>query len=93
VVLFLMIGSLILALINAIVMWLLAKGHHFGWVITTFAQGLWIPYCILSDQYGFLIMAIIHIWIGIRGWINIKGRHKEQKKLEETNMKLENVSW
>jgi hypothetical protein len=67
--LFLMLGSIVLSIINAGVMIALSKHLRWGWLVTTFAHiFLWIPYSILSDQWGFLGLALVHAYIGYKGY-------------------------
>ena len=61
-------GSLVLALVNLTVMWLLSRKKPAGWLVAIAVQVLWIPYDLWSHQAGFLLITAACMPVYVRGW-------------------------
>jgi hypothetical protein len=57
-----------LALVNVSVMFALSRGLRWGWLGSIAAQVLWLPYDILTRQYGFILLGAAVIVADVQGW-------------------------
>ena len=62
-------GSVILALIQLCSSWMLSQKKRLGWILSISANIFALPYDTLTTQYGFVIVSLINLIIGIRAWI------------------------
>jgi hypothetical protein len=54
-------------------LWLAGSKDKTGWLISLFAQVLWIIYAIVSEQYGFIVSALAYSFVYLRNfkkWVN-----------------------
>lgn len=63
-------SSLLLALLNIVVLWGVAGGRRWGWLLGLLSQLPWTIYDLWSRQPGFLLLTVIYVpiyWRGHRG--------------------------
>jgi nicotinamide riboside transporter PnuC len=61
--------------------WLAGSNNKLGWGLGVFAQLLWIVYAMQTDQYGFIVSALVYGFVYARNFYRWKS---EQKQKEET---------
>lgn len=61
-------GSAVLAVITLVSMALLAEKTPAGWLVAIGAQVLWVPYDVVTRQYGFLLITAVSVPVYVRGW-------------------------
>lgn len=61
-------GSVLLSVLNVVGMWLLAGRHRGAWLFLIILQALWVPYDVVTHQYGFLLPGLATGWVCWRGW-------------------------
>lgn len=49
-------------------LWLAGSNNKIGWMIGLFAQTLWIVYAVASEQYGFIISALVYGIVYLRNF-------------------------
>jgi hypothetical protein len=69
--------SWILTAVGVTGLYFAGKNNKIGWAIGIGAQGLWISYALVTEQYGFLVSAFAYGFIYVknfRAWrINERG--------------------
>lgn len=67
------VGSFVLAGLGLLVTWLLGRKRRVGFMINLAIQVLWVPYDVITRQYGFLLFTITGVPICISSWLKWKG--------------------
>lgn len=70
-------GSIALAVLNLASMRLISRKHPSGWLIAIGAQFLWVPYDIVTGQFGFLAITAVSVPVYVRGWGNFRAGPRE----------------
>jgi len=63
-----MLWSYILAGLGVLSIYLTGKKLKSGWLVGLANSGLWIVYGLLTQQYGFLVSAIVFIYVQYRNY-------------------------
>lgn len=58
-----MTWSLVLAAVGVFGLYLAGRKVWWAWFVGTAAQGLWIVYAVVTEQYGFIISALAYGWV------------------------------
>lgn len=53
-------------------LWFAGNKSKWGWVIGISVQALWIPFAIITHQYGFIFSAVAYAAVNIRNLIKWK---------------------
>lgn len=61
-------GSSVLGCGNVAAMLLVARGKRTGWLLGIGLQVIWIPYDILTRQYGLLLISAVAVPAYVQGW-------------------------
>lgn len=69
------VGSVVLALVNVVVMWGMAKRWRYAWHGNLGLQLLWLPYDFITRQYGLLGLGAVMTVVSIKGCLH-KGEAK-----------------
>jgi hypothetical protein len=64
----LIIGSWILAIMDLICMWMIAKHMRIAWIISAIVNTIWFPYDYLTHQYGFFLLGFVYYITYYIGW-------------------------
>lgn len=64
----LLIGSIVLAALQIIVMLLIARRYRFGWLFAAIVNTIWFPYDYFTSQYGFMTLGIVVYYTCYIGW-------------------------
>jgi hypothetical protein len=72
-----LLWSWILMAIGVAGIWLAGSNNKLGWGLGVFAQVLWIVYALETNQYGFIVSAIIYGFVYGRNFYRWK---KEQEQ-------------
>lgn len=52
--------SIVLASLGLLGLYLAGSKNYWGWMVSFTAQGAWIIYAVVSQQYGFILSAIAY---------------------------------
>lgn len=58
--------SWVLSITGITTMWLIGSGKKLGWFVGLGAQFLWLTYGIVTDQWGFILSAVVHFTVYTR---------------------------
>lgn len=47
-------------------LWIAGRKQWWGWVLNVVNEGLWIYYALLTEQYGFILMALAYAFVYAR---------------------------
>lgn len=61
-------GSTTLALLALASMWLISRKRASGWAVAIAAQFLWLPYDVITAQWGFILITVASVPVYVRGW-------------------------
>lgn len=61
--------SYLLAVVSVVALYVAGRKNRWGWAILVGAQGVWITYAIATRQWGFIVSALIHVWVCGRNWL------------------------
>ena len=64
------VGSVVLALVNVVVMWGMAKRWRYAWHGNLGLQLLWLPYDFITRQYGLLGLGAVMTVVSIKGCLH-----------------------
>jgi nicotinamide riboside transporter PnuC len=64
-----MLWSYILAGLGVLSIYLTGKKLKAGWLVGLANSGLWIVYGLLTQQYGFLVSAIVFIYVQYKNYV------------------------
>ena len=64
-----MLWSYILAGLGVLSIYLTGKKLKSGWLVGLANSGLWILYGLLTQQYGFLVSAIVFIYVQYKNYV------------------------
>lgn len=64
------VGSVVLALVNVVVMWGMAKRWRYAWHGNLGLQLLWLPYDFITNQYGLLGLGAVMTVVSIKGCLH-----------------------
>lgn len=62
-------GSAVLGCGNVAAMLLVARSKRAGWLLGIGLQVIWIPYDVLTRQYGLLLISAVAVPAYARGWL------------------------
>jgi hypothetical protein len=65
-------GSAVMAAVTLLSMGLLARKAAAGWAVAIGAQVLWVPYDVVTRQFGFLAVTAASVPVYVRGWRNFR---------------------
>lgn len=61
-------GSITLSTLGVVVMAMLGQQMRSAWILGTLVQAAWVPYDVLTKQYGFLITTAVCIPLYMIGY-------------------------
>lgn len=64
----LVVGSCICASLGLLGMWLIARKHRVGWLVSLIANVVGIAYDSVTRQYGWIVGSIVGAVISVRAW-------------------------
>jgi hypothetical protein len=70
-------GSSVLALVALASMWLISRKQAAGWAVAIAAQALWVPYDVVTRQFGFIAISAASVPVYVRGWRNFRVGSRE----------------
>jgi nicotinamide riboside transporter PnuC len=65
-----MLWSYVLAGLGILSIYLTGKKLKSGWVVGLINSALWITYGLTSEQYGFVISALVFIGVQLKNYLN-----------------------
>jgi hypothetical protein len=72
--------SYALAAVGILGIYLAGKKNLWGWAVGVFAQGLWIIFALVTEQYGFIVSALAYGFIYGKNFLSWK---KDRNKLDK----------
>lgn len=72
-------ASTILSIGNVVIMYLLSRYRLAGWYANAGWQFAWLPYDILSRQYGFVMLFALYLVISFRTIVRIRNDNDAEK--------------
>ena len=72
-----LIWSFVLSAIGIVGILLAGSKHKIGWLVGFFVQPLWIIFAIQTEQYGFILNAIIYAAVYARNWLRWRREERE----------------
>jgi hypothetical protein len=73
-------GSVVLALLALLSMWLISRRQAAGWAVAIAAQFLWLPYDVITGQFGFIAITAASVPVYVNGWRNFKSSSDEGER-------------
>ena len=75
----LLLGSTFLAACQLCSMLLVSRHKPSGWLFAIAVQAAWIPYDIVTRQFGFLAISAVSVPVYLHGWRNFRraGRDRD----------------
>lgn len=70
--------------IGATGQWVAGQKSIWGWVISLLAQPLWIIYAVATEQYGFIVGALVYGSVSARNLLRWHREEREAKAMEST---------
>lgn len=70
-------GSSVLALVALVSMWLISRKQAAGWAVAIAAQALWVPYDVVTRQFGFIVITAASVPVYVRGWQRFRAGGRE----------------
>lgn len=67
--------SWILAIFGVSGMFFVGKKTAWGWMVLLFNEVIWTAYAIVTQQYGFIVMAIAYATVYIKSFIEWRKDH------------------
>lgn len=73
------VWSWILTLPALVGLWAAGSGKRWGWAVAVATQFAWVVYAILTEQYGFILSAIVYSVVFGRNWIKHPKENKDER--------------
>ena len=64
-----MLWSWLLMAVGVLGLYVAGKKNAAGWAIGVAAQTLWIAYALVTEQYGFIVSALVYGWVYARNFV------------------------
>lgn len=82
-----LIWSFVLSFIGIAGILLAGSKYKVGWLIGFFVQPLWIVFAVTTEQYGFILNAVIYAAVYARNWLLWRRDERERKSWEPLERK------
>lgn len=70
--------SYLLAAVGIFGLWLAGNKRQSGWLVNVGAQGLWITYAIVTEQFGFIFAALAYGFVYFVNWLKWRRADAEE---------------
>jgi nicotinamide riboside transporter PnuC len=74
-----LIWSFVLSAIGIVGILLAGSKYKVGWLLGFFVQPLWIVFAIQTEQYGFILNAVIYAAVYARNWLRWRREEREAR--------------
>lgn len=65
--------SYLLMIVGVMGLWLAGRKSVWGWAVGLGAQGLWLVYAMVTQQWGFIVSALAYGWVYANNYLKWKG--------------------
>lgn len=71
-------GSAVLASLALLSMWLISRRRASGWAVAIAGQFLWLPYDVITRQFGFIAITVASVPVYVNGWRTFRAGRREE---------------